>query len=174
MPRQLKIFFEKCIGCKSCELACSLANEQEMNPNKSRVTVMSFIEGKYPLPFNLPFVCKQCADAPCLPSCPVDAISQAKDKMKTIVIDRDRCIGCGKCVGACPFGAMLFDREKKKAFKCELCKGEPACVSICPTGAILFEQQKLFYSKEAASQIWGFSILSQRNMGKLRQQKSER
>ena len=174
MPKQLKIFFEKCIGCKSCELACSLANEKEMNANKSRITVISFIEGKYPLPSNIPFTCKQCADAPCLPSCPADAISRTKDKMKTVVIDEEQCIGCGKCVWACPFGAMLFDKQRKKAFKCELCKGEPACASICPTGAILFGQQKWFYSKVGALQIEGFSILSQRNTGNLRQTKLEK
>jgi carbon-monoxide dehydrogenase iron sulfur subunit len=172
MPKQLKILSGKCIGCKSCELACSLANEKEMNPNKSRITVLSFIEGKYPLSSNIPLTCKQCADAPCLPVCPVDAISRSKDKMKTVVIDGEQCIGCGKCVGACPFGAMLFDKQKKKAFKCELCKGEPACVSICPTEAILFIQQKPFYSKAPALEIEGFSILSQRNTGNLPQTKS--
>jgi len=104
----------------------------------------------------------------------VDAISRAKDKMKTVVIDGERCIGCGKCVGACPFGAMLFDKQKKKAFKCELCEGEPACASMCPTEAILFIQQKSFYSKAPALEIEGFSILAQRNMENLRQEKSEK
>jgi len=174
MPKQLKIFFEKCIGCKSCELACSLANDGELNPSKSRITMIAFAEGKYPLPYNVPFTCKQCADAPCLPSCPVDAISRLKNSMKIVVIDYDLCIKCGKCVGACPFGAMLFDKETKKPFKCELCRGEPACASICPTEAILFVQQKPFYSKAPALEMEGFSILSQRNREWLRQPKSEK
>jgi carbon-monoxide dehydrogenase iron sulfur subunit len=174
MPRQLRIISEQCIGCKSCELGCSLANEGEFNPNKSRITMVSFMEGRYRLPYNVPLTCKQCFDAPCLNVCPVDAISFLKNELKTVVVDRERCMGCGKCVVACPFGAMLFDREGKKAFKCELCGGEPACASICPTGAIIFIHQRPFYSKEAALEIEGFSILSKRRRENLRQPKTEK
>ncbi|HPJ72461.1 MAG TPA: 4Fe-4S binding protein, partial [bacterium] len=29
----------------------------------------------------------------------------------SLLIDKDTCIGCGKCVGACPFGALsMADR----------------------------------------------------------------
>ena len=43
---------------------------------------------------------------PCVDSCPVDAISM-KDINSIPVIDYDRCISCGKCIGVCP-GLALF------------------------------------------------------------------
>jgi len=170
MPRQLKISSEKCIGCKSCELACSLKNEGEFNPSKSRIAAIAFLEGKYPLPYNFVSTCRQCADAPCLASCPVSAISRSKDETKKVVVDRDRCIGCGKCVDACPFGAMLFQREKKKAFKCELCGGNPACALICPSGAIEYRNIRPFYAQAADCQMAGSMILTQRNKEKFKHQ----
>lgn len=173
MPKQLKIFPEKCIGCKSCELACSLVNAGEMNPSKSRITVIFFNEGTYKLPFSLPLTCRQCADAPCLDSCPVGAIIRLKDNLKAVVINDEVCINCGQCVTACPFGVMNFNRGKKLPFKCELCSGDPACVSICPTEAIVFVQQKPFYSKTQALQIKAYSFLLEQNKENLRLPEAE-
>ena len=47
---------------------------------------------------------------PCVDSCPVDAISM-KDINSIPVINYDRCISCGKCVGVCP-GLALFIVKK--------------------------------------------------------------
>ncbi|NQU16306.1 MAG: 4Fe-4S dicluster domain-containing protein [Desulfobacteraceae bacterium] len=174
MPTQLKIFPEKCSGCKSCEIICSLMNEGEFNPSKSRITTLIFREDAYPLPYNFPSTCKQCADAPCIRACPVTAISRAKDKTKVIKIDEGLCITCGRCVEACPFGAMFFDGERNVPFKCELCGGEPACVSICSTGAIVFVNQRPFFSKPHALAATGFAILAKENKGSFLKAKAEK
>jgi len=139
-------------------------NYGELNPGKSRIIVISFIGDKYTLPYNFPSTCKQCADAPCMKVCPVNAISREKDKMKAVVIDYGVCIHCKKCVEECPFGAMMFDSATKSPYKCELCKGDPACVSICPNGAIVFMNQKTFYAKRQASAMQAYSFLSRRNI----------
>jgi Fe-S-cluster-containing hydrogenase component 2 len=165
MPKHLRIYPEKCIGCKSCELACSLRNDGELNSSKSRIKALVFREDKsYTLPYNFPSTCRQCADAPCLASCPVNAVSKTRGKSPTVIIDYEKCIRCGRCVSACPFGAMLFDKEKSEPFKCQLCGGEePACATICPTGSIVFVQRRAFYSRESALQIRAFTLLKERN-----------
>jgi len=43
---------------------------------------------------------------PCVDSCPVRAISM-KDINAPPIIDYEKCIGCGKCVGICP-GLAIF------------------------------------------------------------------
>jgi anaerobic carbon-monoxide dehydrogenase iron sulfur subunit len=171
MAKQLKILSQKCTGCKSCELVCSYVNEKELNPSKSRIAAIAFLEGKYPLPYNFVSTCRQCADAPCLAVCPVGAIDRMQDLTKRVVVDRERCIGCGKCIDACPFGAMLFSRESKKVFKCELCDGNPACAMICPSGAIVFKEVRPFHAKAEDCQMAGFAVLSQRNRENVRSKK---
>jgi carbon-monoxide dehydrogenase iron sulfur subunit len=152
-------------------LVCAFVNEKELNPSKSRIASIAFLEGRYALPYNFVSTCRQCADARCLASCPVGAIGRMPDRTKRVVVDRDRCIGCGKCVDACPFGAMLFSKETKKAFKCELCDGNPECASICPSGALVFKDVRPFYAKAADCEMAGFSILSERNRGNVKNQK---
>jgi electron transfer flavoprotein alpha subunit len=51
-----------------------------------------------------------------------------------ITIKGEECIGCGACVGACPFGAIVLDGGRARVT--EACTGCGACVDNCPAGAI--------------------------------------
>ena len=44
------------------------------------------------------------------------------------------CVGCGKCVSTCPFGALsLVNRKAVANASCTMCG---ACVSVCPVKAL--------------------------------------
>ena len=51
-----------------------------------------------------------------------------------IIVDLDKCIGCGTCVQDCPLGAIRL--KKKKATVNEQCSHCGACVRVCPEEAL--------------------------------------
>jgi Fe-S-cluster-containing hydrogenase component 2 len=85
-----------------------------------------------------PRICRQCEPAPCADACPAGAFDM-NGALPIWVINREECTGCELCLGACPHGMVLMDRETGKAGKCDLCGGEPLCVRYCPEGALVFE-----------------------------------
>ncbi len=160
MSSQLKIIPELCIGCRSCELACSLENENLMATAGSRINVISFIESEaYGMPYHLPVTCYQCADAPCLNVCPEDALTRDNYGVNVVLLDLEKCTGCRLCVNACSFGMIRWNKHSKKIVKCELCGGEPACVEICPSKAILFEETPQFQARKKAFEVQAFQVL---------------
>lgn len=131
MGKVLYIDYEKCTGCRLCELVCSVVHDGVSNPARSRIKVMKWeAEGLY-----IPMSCQQCEDAPCMNVCPVKAISRDED-LGRVIVDYDVCIGCRSCVTVCPFGAMSFNTIDKRVFKCDVCDGEPQCVRFCEEKAV--------------------------------------
>lgn len=125
--------YEKCTGCQSCSVACSLKRERVCNPLLGRIQVARReAEG-----IHVPVVCRQCEDAPCQRVCPVNALP--RDSVTQVIeVDYDRCIGCRMCVLACPFGAMLVNHQTLKIAKCDHCQGDPLCVKVCQNQAITY------------------------------------
>jgi len=134
----------KCIGCRSCEVAC---NEQNGNPADILWRRIGELEGgSYPETRRhyLSMGCNHCLDADCLRGCPVDAYT--KDPATGIVVhSADSCIGCSYCVWNCPYSVPQYNPERGVIGKCDMCKGrledglEPACVNACPESAIEIE-----------------------------------
>ncbi|MDU2066865.1 MAG: electron transfer flavoprotein subunit alpha, partial [Bifidobacterium animalis] len=56
-----------------------------------------------------------------------------------VKVDQEICIGCGACVGACPFGALEM-QDNGKAFATDACTSCGACLSVCPVEAISREK----------------------------------
>jgi len=121
----------KCIGCRGCEVACSLAHQAPYRLDRSNVTGARF-ESE-----TLFSVCRHCEQPECLLVCPVGAIHRSSAGI--VKIDSRTCVGCGICAAACPLAGIRIHPEK--ADKCDLCGGNPLCVALCPEGALQYQDQ---------------------------------
>jgi Fe-S-cluster-containing hydrogenase component 2 len=112
---------------------CSLTKEKAFNPLKSRIRVVRI----HPL-VNISITCRLCEDPPCVAACPRDALTQSEEN-GTILVDEDKCNGCGWCIEACDYGAISLHPDRKVVFVCDLCKDKPdgpQCVKWCPEEAL--------------------------------------
>ncbi|HOT98306.1 MAG TPA: glycyl-radical enzyme activating protein [bacterium] len=50
-----------------------------------------------------------------------------------LMLNPDRCIGCGACIEACRQGAIVYTRQGPITHR-ELCQACGACVEVCPAG----------------------------------------
>jgi len=126
MGKRLVVDRRQCTGCDSCVLTCSFAHEGFFDLEKTRIWVRKNAERAE----CAPKVCTQCEEAPCIASCPVDALSR-NDKTGEIRLDREMCNGCQGCIPACPHSGIGFDDGCRVPLICDLCGGDPACVKFC-------------------------------------------
>ena len=139
MEKMLVITPSRCIGCRTCELACAFVHQVDGRPGTSCIRVFP----SHPEPSHaqdqahMPLTCLQCADAACQKVCPVQALGR-NEVTGALEVDLNRCISCGACTLACPFGHIILDRPSGQAVKCDLCQGLPACASFCPTRTLVY------------------------------------
>lgn len=127
--------YEKCTGCRACELACSFHKDGVFSPSKSRIKVVRIDEEG----LDIPMGCEHCDNAPCIAVCPTRALSR-DSKTDAVTLNPDYCIGCKQCMVICPFCAILYNDTRKIFYKCDLCDGEPECIKWCITGAIEYHE----------------------------------
>lgn len=163
----------KCVGCYSCQVTCKMENSVPMAGYNARVNAVD--RGKYPVAERifLPVLCNHCSGGekdvpPCVEKCP-EAKSGKRMKLGRVryrtgatykrpdgmvLIDTSLCIGCYKCIDACPYGSRYIsphvkltrsDREKDIGIgKCTFCRHrvdiglKPACVRNCVGKARVF------------------------------------
>lgn len=121
---------ERCVGCQCCMFACT----RRLGPGglaTSRIGVRSI--GGIRRGFSVT-VCRACADPPCARVCPVDALTVRKGG--GVLFHAERCLGCGNCVDACPFGAVFWDSDQNKPLICVYCG---VCVQYCPYDVIALQ-----------------------------------
>jgi tetrathionate reductase subunit B len=166
----------RCIGCRACTVACK--SENNVSLGRFRAVIQEKVVGTFPnvKKVFLPLMCNHCEGnekdgvPPCVKACPEFPGERAKFKTadgKTIryrkgatykrpdgliLIDVEKCIGCGKCIDACPYGVRSFnpfvkagaDPAEQAADKCDMCVHrldnglEPSCVNTCQGRARIF------------------------------------
>jgi len=115
----------RCTGCRRCEIVCSLHHEDWIWPEASRVRIFMPFPG-----VEVPHLCSQCDDYPCVESCPVEALS-VDDRTGAVITDEEKCTSCGNCIDACPGQVPYLHPETSKVIICDLCGGDPECVKVC-------------------------------------------
>jgi len=154
----LVVDVEKCQGCISCMLACSLVHEGTQSISLSRIQILQDSFGKFPDDLTIE-QCRQCEAPACVEACPEDALTANAKFGNVRMVDKEKCTGCGSCFVACPFTPARLSVMEDSAFnnelkslKCDLCANTPhhwdekgggpdglqACVEVCPVGAIAF------------------------------------
>jgi Fe-S-cluster-containing dehydrogenase component len=124
----------KCIGCKACVAACSVANDLEpdrgpdglhMRPldldGKTKNVIKLYKEGE-----RVSFVksqCMHCVDPACASACMLHSLHK-NETTGIVEYDPQYCVGCRYCQMACPFNVAKFEFDKAvpKIVKCELCR----------------------------------------------------
>ena len=131
----------KCVGCSDCVIACQ--TENNVPHGFAREWVVEVNHGTYP---NLEMEirserCNHCDNAPCVRCCPTGASHFVEGGI--VLVDPDKCIGCGACIASCPYDAR-YSHPKGFVDKCTFCEHRvkdglnPACVAVCPTHCLYF------------------------------------
>lgn len=94
----------KCIGCRTCVVACKEDNDVNLKLRRNWVTTVGPI-GIFPQVemFFLPLLCMHCEKPPCVEACPNQALHRREDGI--VLADEEKCLGCQPCLLACPAGA---------------------------------------------------------------------
>jgi formate dehydrogenase iron-sulfur subunit len=150
----------RCIGCRSCERACSIAHDlpvPDIEHDGAFADVRDTSDHQWTVVnrFNTSkgevFVKKQCMHC-WQPACAAACLTNAMYKTRSgpVIWRGGKCIGCRFCMVSCPFDIPKFEYNtwNPKIQKCSMCaerleRGQkPACVEACPTDALMFGSKR--------------------------------
>lgn len=174
---------KKCGGCETCMLVCSVSHYGKANPTLSRIQITKNPFGKFPHDMEQ-IQCRQCPYPACVDACPTGAMHADPDNGFVRTVDTGKCIGCERCVNACPFtpSRVQWNHEDRHAQKCDLCAdtpywktdggphGKQACIEACPLRAITFTklipiQNERGYMVNLRNEHWNWLSFDTTNLG---------
>ncbi len=133
VPPRIIVEEDLCTGCRACETVCSFTHSENFNGEEARIQIEKIEEeGR-----DIPHICRQCGNAPCVKVCPAGALSRDPET-NAVLVNQELCTGCQRCAGACSFDAIHFHQEIGLPLICDLCEGEIECINRCPVDAIKF------------------------------------
>ena len=148
--RQMTFSFDStaCSGCRCCQIACKDRNDLETGRLWRRVYEVAGGEWQKEdqawrtdvFVSSLSISCNHCERPICAECCPTAAITKREDGI--VLLDEDRCVGCGYCGWGCPYDSPQYLADAGHMSKCTFCVEdlddgrEPACVAACPVRAL--------------------------------------
>ncbi len=155
-----------CTGCKACQVACKDKNNLPLGVLWRRVYEVSggewAVDGEAwtntIFSYNLSIACNHCVHPKCAGVCPVDAYEVRPDGI--VLINSQKCIGCGYCAWACPYDAPQSDKTSGKMTKCNLCYDNldsglpPSCVAACPMRCLELVDSANMEVDEMGKALW--------------------
>ncbi len=129
--KQLLIDLDICSKCDECGMLCSYIQ----HPGNNGITSLREFA-------HFAITCRRCDDAPCVASCPWEALEMQPDNMlKRYMM---RCTSCKSCSRSCPFGVIYPETVPFIISRCDFCLRRlkedevPICLQSCTHDGIKY------------------------------------